>query len=566
MSIIKLWRHSSKILLIRMEVKLVDILVIIPARGGSKGIPRKNVRLMCGKPLISYSIENALNSIFNLDVVVSTDDEEIEQIAELYGAEVMKRPNELATDQVTLDPVIHHTLLEMEKSKGTAYDYVVTMQPTSPLLKTTTLDDAIKYLTKNRYDTVISGIDRPHLSWTEKDGKIIPLYKERLNRQYLPKNLLETGAFVISKREFVKKQSRLGPSVSIYEVSENESIDIDSPQDWWVAEKELSKKSILIRTDGYAEIGLGHVYRCLLLAFNLIDHDVRFVVSNRSDIGIRKIQDSHFKYHVIEDNYEIDELVKKYKGDILINDILDTTQEYILHCKKLGLRVVNFEDLGPGALHADVVINDLYEKQNDHNNHYWGSDYYCIRDEFLLAKPTEFHEKVKDVLIIFGGTDPCNLTYRIFNVLKLIPDDNIHYTFVVGLGYKHTDELISAARESHLNIEIVRDVKRMTEFMGRTDIAISSQGRTMLELASMSVPTILLAQNEREKNHEFGYLKNGFINIGLGDEVEDRTIKETLIWLINSPQIRRQMKEEMLKKDLKKGVQRVINLTLDQNL
>ncbi|WP_416147675.1 cytidylyltransferase domain-containing protein [Salipaludibacillus sp. HK11] len=544
----------------------MDILVIIPARGGSKGIPRKNVRLMCGKPLISYSIENALNSIFNLDVVVSTDDEEIERIAELYGAKVIKRPDELATDHVTLDPVIYNTLIKMENEKGIKYDYVVTMQPTSPLLTTATLDNAIKSFMENSYDTVISGIDRPHLSWTEKKGKIIPLYKERLNRQYLPKNLLETGAFVITKREFVKEQSRLGPRVSIYEVSENESIDIDSPQDWWVAEKEISKKSILIRTDGYAEIGLGHVYRCLLLAFNLIDHDVRFVVSSRSDIGIKKIRDSHFKYHIIEENYEIDELIKEYQCDILINDILDTTEKYVRYCKELGVRVVNFEDLGPGALQADVVINDLYEKRNDFENHYWGSNYYCIRDEFLLAKPTEFNEEVEDILIIFGGTDPCNLTYRIFNILKLIPNNNIHYTFIVGMGYKHAEELISAARDSHLNIEIIRDVKRMTEFMGKADIAISSQGRTMLELASMSVPTILLAQNEREKHHEFGYLKNGFINIGLGSEVEDRTIKETLIWLINSPQIRKQMKEQMLKKDLKNGVQRVINLTLDRNL
>ncbi|TQR12721.1 cytidylyltransferase domain-containing protein [Psychrobacillus soli] len=544
----------------------MDILVIIPARGGSKGIPRKNIRLMCGKPLISYSIENALNSSFKLDVAVSTDDEEIEGIAELYGAIVIKRSAELATDKVTLDPVIHHTLLEMEEEKGFNYDYVITMQPTSPLLTTATLDAAISYFSNNDFDTVISGINRPHLSWTEKDGEIIPLYKERLNRQYLPKNLHETGAFVITKREFVNEQSRLGPNVSIYEVPEKECIDIDNPQDWWVAEKELSKKSILIRTDGYAEIGLGHIYRCLLLAYNLIDHDVRFVLSSRSNMGIKKIQDSHFKYDIIEDNFDIDGLVEEYKCDILINDILDTTKEYVNNCKGLGVRVVNFEDLGTGAPYADAVINDLYDKRNEYQNHFWGSSYYCIRDEFLLAKPAVFNEDVKEILIIFGGTDPCNLTSRIFEAINLIPNNYIHYTFILGMGYKHSEELISAANDSDLNIDIVRDVKRMTEYMSKADIALSSQGRTMLELASMAVPTILLAQNERELHHEFGYLENGFINLGLGKKVEDRTIKETLLWLINSPQIRKQMKEQMLKRDLKSGVQRVINLVLDRNL
>ncbi|WP_010200248.1 cytidylyltransferase domain-containing protein [Bacillus sp. m3-13] len=545
---------------------MLKVLVVIPARGGSKGIPRKNVRIMCGKPLISYSIENAINSSYNLDVVVSTDDEEIKKIAEIYGAKVVKRPEELATDQVTLDPVIYHTLIEMEKEKGILYDQVITMQPTSPLLTTATLDNAIYQFLENNYDTIISGINRPHLSWTEKDGKIVPLYKERLNRQYLPKNLFETGAFVITRRKFVTEQSRLGSNISIYEVPDNESIDIDSPQDWWIAEKELSKKCILIRTDGYAEIGLGHIYRCLLLAHNLIDHDVIFVLSSRSDTGIKKIQESHFKYHIIEDNYDIEGLIEEYQSDIIINDILDTTEDYVRFCKKLGIRVVNFEDLGTGAKYADVVINDLYEKSNDFNNHYWGSSYYCIRDEFLLAKPAEYKEEVKEILVIFGGTDPCDLTNRIFNIIKKISNKNIHYTFIVGLGYKHTEKLISEANQTDISIDIIKDVKRMTEYMGRADIAISSQGRTMLELASMAVPTILLAQNERELHHEFGYLKNGFINLGLGYEVEDRTIKETLLWLINSPQIRKQMNNQMLKKDLKSGLKRVINLILNQSM
>lgn len=550
-----------------MKEYIRKILVVIPARGGSKGIPRKNVRLMCGQPLISYSIVNALSSKFDLDVVVSTDDSEIERIAETYGAKVIKRPHELSTDQVTLDPVINHALCEMEKSNEIQYDLVITMQPTSPLLKTDTLDNAIKYAIENNFDTVISGINRPHLSWTEIEGKIVPLYKERLNRQYLPKNLLETGAFFISKREFVNEKGRFGPNVSIYKVPDNESIDIDSPQDWWIAEKELSKKTILIRTDGHSEIGLGHIYRCLLLGYNLIDHEIRFVISSKSEAGIKKIRESHFSYIVINDNYEIGELVEKYNCDILVNDILDTDKEYIKYCKNLGVRVVNFEDLGNGAPYADAVINDLYDKRNDYKNHYWGSEFYCIRDEFLLAKPGEFKEDVQEILIIFGGTDPCNLTYRLFEIIKSIPNnDKIHYTFILGMGYKNSQELIDAADQLDLNIEIVQDVKLMTEYMQKSDIAISSQGRTMLELASMAVPTILLAQNEREQHHEFGYLKNGFINLGLGNKVENQTIRETLIWLINSPQIRKQMKDQMLKKDLKQGIQRVINIILDRNV
>jgi len=170
-------------------------LVIIPARGGSKGIPRKNVRLMAGQPLISYSIKNAINSLHKLDVVVSTDDNEIARISSSYSAKVIMRPENLATDSVTLDPVIYHAMTIIEKEKYIKYDVVITMQPTSPLLKTETLDSAIDYFIKNNFDTVLSGINKPHLSWTEKDGRIVPAYRKRLNRQYLPKNLLETPSW-----------------------------------------------------------------------------------------------------------------------------------------------------------------------------------------------------------------------------------------------------------------------------------------------------------------------------------------------------------------------------------
>lgn len=544
----------------------MKILVVIPARGGSKGIPRKNVRLMNGKPLICYSIENTLNSTYDLDVAVSTDDEEIERITGKYNVKVINRPIELSTDSVTLDPVIHHTILEMEKDNNVRYDHIITMQPTSPLLKTTTLDKAIKYYITSDFDTIISGINKPHLSWADQNGDITPLYEKRLNRQYLPKHIEETGAFVITNRNFVTSKNRLGLNVSIYEITEHEAVDIDTPQDWWVAEKELSKKSILIRTEGYADIGLGHIYRSLLLAYNFIDHDIRFVLSSKSDIGIEKIHNSHFKYDIIENNYDINELIIKYECDILINDVLNTTKSYIENCNKMGVRVVNFEDLGPGANYADVVINDLYGKQNNYENQFWGSNYYCIRDEFLLAEPSDFNETVKEVLIIFGGTDPSDLTYKIFNAIQLLPTNNYHFTFILGMGYKQTEELVYDAEKSGLNIDVVKDVKRMTEYMEKADIAISSQGRTMLELASMTVPTILLAQNEREQKHTFGYLENGFINLGLGSTIKESTIKETLQWLFNSPQIRKQMKNQMMKIDLKNGMSRVKKLILDKNL
>lgn len=126
----------------------MNVLAVIPARGGSKGIPRKNVRLMNGKPLIAYSICNAKNCPAVTDVVVSSDDDEILSIGKKYGAYPLRRSESLAKDAVTLDPVIYDATLQMEKKRGIMYDIVITLQPTSPLLTSETLNGAINSFLK----------------------------------------------------------------------------------------------------------------------------------------------------------------------------------------------------------------------------------------------------------------------------------------------------------------------------------------------------------------------------------------------------------------------------------
>lgn len=546
----------------------VNILAIIPARGGSKGIPRKNVLLLSGQPLISYAIQNAKSSRFQMDVAVSTDDQEITNVSNQFGAEVIRRNKKLASDEVTLDPVIFDAVQQMEGKAGKTYDYVITLQPTSPLLSADTLDSAIqKMLNDETIDTLISAVNDPHLSWTTKEVKgvvtVLPNYEARLNRQYLPKNFVETGAFVITKRHFVKPDTRFGKNISVYEVPASESTDIDTKQDWWVAEKQLSKKNILIRVEGYSEIGLGHVYRGLSLAYSLMDHNVTFVTSSKSDLAIKKLEDSFIKYEVIQEEHQLKEIIAKYDVDIVINDILNTSISYMEYLSQFSVRVVNFEDVGPGSALADAVINDLYAPQNTDSKYYWGSKYYLLRDEFLISKPSEFNEEVNNVFVIFGGVDPSNLTQKVLAAFEQInTNEDVEFTVVVGPGYAEFEKIQDIAENSALNISVFKDVNNMAEMMKRSDIAISSQGRTMLELASMNVPTILMAQNERELTHEFGYLSNGFINLGLGEAIDSSSIALTLEWLMNTPQIRRQMHNQMQKKDLRNGFKRVKSIIL----
>ena len=150
------------------------ILVVIPVRGNSKGIPGKNKRFINGKPLMAYAIEHALtlSTEYEADVVVDTEDVELAEIAEIYGAKVVQRPNELSGDEITLDPVIYHALNSMELELKCRYDIVITMQATSPTLKPETLKKALFDFEENGYDTIISVVDDRHLGWTKKKEKI----------------------------------------------------------------------------------------------------------------------------------------------------------------------------------------------------------------------------------------------------------------------------------------------------------------------------------------------------------------------------------------------------------
>ncbi len=539
-------------------------LIVIPARGGSKRIPRKNVRIMCGKPLIVYSIENAkvLQKEMDVDIAVSTDDEELGGIVEKRGVEVIKRPAELATDKVTLDPVIFHALQYMEEKKGLRYDTVITMQATSPTLQADTLKAAVRFFEDSEWDTVISAMNKPHLSWGVTDGKITKNYEKRLNSQELPPNYIETGGFLITRRDCVSENGRIGEKVNIFEIPEEEAIDIDTYSDWVLCENILRRKKIVFRTVGKMQLGMGHIYRCLTLAYKLTGHEILFVADAESDLGIARIKEANFPIKKVENDAEFERLLDEIRPDILVNDILDTTEEYMTMVIKYCKRVINFEDVGSGAKYADAVINALYEKGEKLHNEYYGSKYFCIRDEFLEEHPKEFSETVENILVIFGGADPSDLTGRLYEICKVLHDKHpkINFHFLLGFAYPHKDQIVTD--EEH-RIYVHNDVKRVSAYMNKMDLAVTSQGRTVYELASMGVPSIVLAQNEREAEHVFAGIQNGFINLGIGSKQDALTIISTIRWLIATPKVREEMQKLQLSKDFSKGQDRVIRLILN---
>lgn len=544
----------------------MKILVVIPARGGSKRIPRKNVRIMCNKPLILYSISNAkaLSEKYDVDIAVSTDDEEVSRISEKQGVNVIIRGENLSSDKITLDPVIYDAVIRMEEKNDCKYDVVITMQATSPTLKVQTLIDAVSFFENSVYDTMISVVNKPHLSWKKENGEIVKNYDKRLNSQELPANYTETGGFLMAKRASVSENSRIGAKVGVYEISSAEAVDIDTEEDWVVCESILRRKKIVFRTVGQRIIGMGHIYRCLTLAYKLIGHDLLFVIDKDSDMGIKRLEESFFPMRVVADDKEYEGVLSEYKPDIIVNDILNTTEEFMLMSKKYAHRIVNFEDVGSGAKYADAVINALYEN-NTHklNNVYEGFKYYCIRDEFLEEQPKEFSDEVKNIMILFGGADPANLTGKLYEICKVLHTKrkDVEFHFITGFAYGHKEEVVT---DENYNIFVHHDVKRVSAYMSNADLAITSQGRTIYELASMGVPAIVMAQNEREALHVFAGIANGFINLGLGEKTDAITIIKTIQWLMDTPNVRKEMRSLQLNKEFARGQERVLNLILGQ--
>lgn len=219
-------------------------LAIIPARGGSKRLPRKNVLDLYGKPLIAYSIEAALKSKYISKVVVSSDDEEILNIAKEYKADFIKRPNELASDTATTFDTLKHTLENVEK-----YDYVVLLQPTSPLRTEKHINEAIELLEEKNADAIISVCEMEHSPlWSNTLDENLDmsnfLKDEVLNKrsQDLPKYYRLNGAIYICKIEELLKNKGffVKENIYAYKMDRKHSVDIDEEIDFVIA-KEIKK-------------------------------------------------------------------------------------------------------------------------------------------------------------------------------------------------------------------------------------------------------------------------------------------------------------------------------------
>lgn len=228
------------------------ILGLIVARGGSKGIPGKNVRMLGSKPLISYTIESAKESGLLDKIILSSDDHMIIEQAKIQGVEVpYLRPKELAKDKTPSLAVVQHALNFLHRT-GETFDAVCLLQPTTPFRQQGLIDKAIRKFNSASFDSLISVREipadfNPHWAFEDTDGMLKIATGEEVpisRRQDLPKTYRRDGAIYITKTEVLQEQnSLLGKHIGFVVTKGDEDINIDTPSDWELAEQRLKNKA-----------------------------------------------------------------------------------------------------------------------------------------------------------------------------------------------------------------------------------------------------------------------------------------------------------------------------------
>ncbi|MFA4829126.1 MAG: acylneuraminate cytidylyltransferase family protein [Thermodesulfovibrionales bacterium] len=227
-----------------------SILCVIPARGGSKGLPGKNIKKLSGKPLIAYSIEQAKGAKYVDRIIVSTENREIVDIARRYGAEVpFMRPKKLATDDCSIIDVLLHAMDWMENKGKCKFDILVLLHATAPLRTIEDIDNSIKLLVDKKADNVFSVSDayrNPYFNMVEvsDDNKVRLVKKGKfVTRQSAPPVYdMNSSIYVWWKDIFLKKKGLFLKKTRIYVMPRERSVDIDEPLDFKIAEMLLKEK------------------------------------------------------------------------------------------------------------------------------------------------------------------------------------------------------------------------------------------------------------------------------------------------------------------------------------
>lgn len=533
--------------------------VVIPAALHGSHLPRKVLRPLNDRPLLLHTIETASRVVPSLShVAVITDDDEVALWAERSGCQVMMSP-QVGADTALERKAVHDAITMLERGRGRPFDLVLILDPSAPLIEPDDLEQAVARALAGPFDSVISAAEERQRRWfasTSFEGHVF----NDLPRAVPDRRFREIRGFIVSRRSAVRPGSVIGQSVGLSVVDCERAVELHSAHEWWICERQLQRRRVVFVVAGHRAIGMGHIYRVLQLAHEIHNHELTIACTQPSDLAARMIAGDGYAT-VVQGDEPLEQTVLALRPALVINDILDTDAGYVEALKASGATVVTFEDLGTGATAADLVFNDLYTDTTSQPNHRVGPEFSCTRDEFFEIAPGPFRDPVREVLVTFGGADEDNLTARVLRVIwPEAKRRGVAIRVVTGAGYVHDAEL--EALISSLDDPLVRrttGTKRMSDYMARADLAFSSAGRTLFELATLRVPGIVMACNGREGMHPFASSHEGFRFLGRHTAVADAAIAEAFLAVATDATLRLRMRTCLAQFDFSRGKRRILD-------
>lgn len=495
--------------------------LVIPAIKKNAVIPDQLVKKLAGETLITRALNTARSVCPAEDIVVLTDSQEISLICERAGVRyVLNQTLRFRTQDIVGE--MRELLVTLAKDYGNA----LILRASCPLVTWVDIEDAYKCALKAQADMLVTVKKVHQRLWNIHENNLESLLDEE-DRTYVAESRALIIVRLASLLEELPKQ-RISP----YFLDER-AIEIQGYQDWWICERLLQRRNIVFVVAGFPAIGMGHVFRSLMLAHEISNHKITFVCTEESALAVENIALRDYPL-VRQKDEPLSQTVLAQNPDLVINDFLNTPLAYMRELTEEGVRCINFEDDGPGAELASLVINALYEEESGTDRVRCGPSYFCLRDEFLEARRNPLRDCVHTLLITFGGTDQNDCSRRVLNIVEPICRAyGIAVRIVAGPGYLHRENM-----EAHLIalgnplVQFTWATNVMSRMMEGADLAICSAGRTVYELAHMRIPAIVLAHHEREARHTFARPRNGFAFAGLMQKVSDGRIRNIFLAML----------------------------------
>jgi spore coat polysaccharide biosynthesis predicted glycosyltransferase SpsG/CMP-N-acetylneuraminic acid synthetase len=491
----------------------VNKAVIIPAVKKNVAFYDDLIKKIAGQSLIERVIDKGKEIVEEEHIYVVTDSEEIRLFSQRKGVQhYFEKSLKLRSG------VIIESLIDFLSTIADKYQTFILLSPYSPLLQSTEIQKALHIFEESKRKILVP-VKKEFSRIFTGNQKTIRGVLDGESEQAI---LVETQSFQIIHSSLIENGLLRASAYPLTYELDHDLIEIKSYQDWWVCEKLLNRKRIIFRVIGDVEVGAGHIQRALTLAHEITDHEIRFVCEDKSRAAVEKLAGLDYWLGVCRSE-EIEDQILALEPDLVVNDILDTSSNYIKRLRANNIATINFEDLGEGATFSNVTINELYDDPViEGKNILWGQEYFFIREEFNDAQPCSFKDKVDGLLLMFGGTDPSDFTRKI---LRRVKEDcvgkGIKIYVLTGNGYYFIEELEKEIEQiTNVDVEYHHSIGVVSHIMEKVQIAISSNGRTLYELAHMNIPSIVLSHHERENTHKFACEENGHIPIGIYKEGE----------------------------------------------